>query len=890
MNNELITTADADSDIHNNEGGSPSNINDESGNTNGNSNADKAKELEVAKKLISATIRNWAGVTIELKDFTEQQKSGLRLAVTCFKGYVSGVLTFKSAIEENKYTNSKEIIEQIATYKDDLKFTYSFGGKLASHVKDVLSLLRELDSKVGGLNVNELEKEIVSFEDTAKKKIVRDTKDFLGINDESKSKENLRPALNVYKGGDLDAQLEDAKKQLADFEKEVNSAIEFLKNIETFDSKTVFSDETLNAAAFAKIFDKELYSNFTRDLKNFGDKHRDEKVMVNDWKAAVKDRAESIEIRHNELNAKITYIKGAVETENFIADNPDLKNINIPDGYSISSIGGVTKIVGDKGNTLQVCYYPVVIAAKNKNLEEKTVKLVLRYWTRNDKIKSLPPFAASILFNARKIVDLADYDFSVSTENAFLLAGYLQAFKDKNDSSIPVTYTVPHCGWYYLNDSDVFVDPRRKIVFRDDDKKDSPLVVDTDRKSADESKFADSLTTRGTLEQWKKAYFLAYNAPVARLVVAASVAAPLLKILGKRNFLIYIKAKTRAGKTTALYLGASAVGNEKLIRSFDATKIGLLNAAADVSDYPFLVDEKQVADSRLREQFNLLVYALANGIGRTKSTRDSKTRKAANWRTIAVLTGETSLIDDNADGGVFTRLISIKAPQIILDKNACKEIRDIIKENYGNVFPLILDKIFEYGKDFLRKQFELIQETFAKKHSEILDEYREYVSVLVLADWLLNISIGADGKIEGDVPHEDIALDNALSFARDIFKLIPTAAEIDDCQRESDFIFGFIAQNQSRFIGGNVELEKMQKIFGRIETDCIYITVAAMKLACSEGGFNYEKVVTDLIGGGVIVPSNKIEKGRKELSITFVKKLASSSDRCYKLFKPTTDD
>ena len=101
-------------------------------------------------------------------------------------------------------------------------------------------------------------------------------------------------------------------------------------------------------------------------------------------------------------------------------------------------------------------------------------------------------------------------------------------------------------------------------------------------------------------------------------MVDVTIAPILLKVLGERNFLLYICAPIRAGKTTALYLAASAVGDEKMIRSFDATKNGLAGAAADVSDFAFLVDEKQVADSRLKEQFDNLVYALANEIGRTK--------------------------------------------------------------------------------------------------------------------------------------------------------------------------------------------------------------------------------------------------------------------------------
>ena len=81
-----------------------------------------------------------------------------------------------------------------------------------------------------------------------------------------------------------------------------------------------------------------------------------------------------------------------------------------------------------------------------------------------------------------------------------------------------------------------------------------------------------------------------------------------------------------------------------MIRSFDATKNGLAGAAADVNDYPFLIDEKQVADNRLKEAFDNLIYALANSIGRTKLNKDSTLKKTHDWRTIPIMTGETLLL------------------------------------------------------------------------------------------------------------------------------------------------------------------------------------------------------------------------------------------------------
>ena len=207
--------------------------------------------------------------------------------------------------------------------------------------------------------------------------------------------------------------------------------------------------------------------------------------------------------------------------------------------------------------------------------------------------------------------------------------------------------------------------------------------------------------------------------------------------LGERNFLLYICAPTRAGKTTALYLAASAVGDEKMIRSFDATKNGLAGAAADVNDFAFLVNEKQVADSKLKEQFDTLVYALANGLGRTKLNKDSTLRKLQDWRTIAIMTGETLLLPDNVTDGANTRLLSINVTGEILPADVCRLIHNTIKDNCGLAFPLVIDKIFEVGFDKLRQIYQELVALFIAKHHELLNEHCRYLAVLTLADAIL---------------------------------------------------------------------------------------------------------------------------------------------------------
>ena len=664
----------------------------------------------------------------------------------------------------------------------------------------------------------------------------------------------------------LNTELRSIKKALANFDTEKSAAIELLKSIETFDSKTVFSTDVVTAAAFAKLFDKQAFSEFRREVKNYGDKHKDQKTSVNDWLADVRNKAAEIISRQNDLLTRHNEILAQIRSLSFVAQNDDLQSFSIPSGYSVSN-NGIEKVAGE--SMISVCRRPVIIKAKTFSVDEKIFKLILAYMTQDGTLETLPATEAAVVFNRNKLVDLANNGLPVTSSNANLLVDYLDAFHAFNEKIFPLTYTVPRCGWYTFNDKNFFIDPRRQCILTDKGKNIS-VVVDS------LSQFAKSLCKIGKLEDWKKVYHLAKKSPVARIMIAAAIAPILLKILGERNFLLYICAPTRAGKTTALYLAASAVGDEKMIRSFDATKNGLAGAAADVSDFAFLVDEKQVADSKLKEQLDTLVYALANGLGRTKLNKDSTLKKLQDWRTIATMTGETQLLSDTVTGGANTRLLTISVPKEILSAEDCRIIHDTIKDHHGLAFPLVIDKIFELGFDTLRQAYQNLVNLFSKNYPELLNEHCRYMAVLTLADAILNVALNDDATF---------SLDDSIQNANAIFKLIPTTTEISDTVREKDFVLAIIAQNQNRFIGGNVPLDRMQTICGKLNDNDGYTYISAKFLQdeCIRDGRDYHKLVTDLVAVGFFVPADTIEKGRKKTRDTVNKKLGKTSTRCYRI-------
>ena len=252
------------------------------------------------------------------------------------------------------------------------------------------------------------------------------------------------------------------------------------------------------------------------------------------------------------------------------------------------------------------------------------------------------------------------------------------------------------------------------------------------------------------------------------------------------------------------------------------------------------------------------------------------------WRTIILTTGETEMTPDNATDGTDTRLLPINAPknQVILLADICKQIRDITKENFGHALPLVVDKIIEHGKENLRSWYHDICDAFKEAYPDILDEYRRYMAILVLADGLLNSGLGIDK-----------ALPDATQNAAKIFPLIPTLAEISVTAKEKAFVLGFMAQNQSRFIskqnGDFIPVPALGILDD--EDGYYYITARALQDACNDSGYFYRKLVDDLIAAGFFVPSDKIAKGCTKPRKTVQKKVGKVNTECYKIPKDFFD-
>jgi len=230
-------------------------------------------------------------------------------------------------------------------------------------------------------------------------------------------------------------ELIDIEKNIADFDAEKDSAIEKIKDLQTFDRNSVFADDILTAAAFAKLYDSKVFSNLKSSIQNQAKAQKES--FIGDWKSDVKIKTEEIKKRYAKLLTQRNKIQAKITSLKFILANSDLSNFSIPNGYSISD-NGIEKVIGE--NLQTVCRRPVIIKKQCKDYENDISKLVLAHKSANGRWQELPAQEAATIFNSRKIVDLANKNLPVTSVNSNLVVDFLDAFKSVNENILPITY------------------------------------------------------------------------------------------------------------------------------------------------------------------------------------------------------------------------------------------------------------------------------------------------------------------------------------------------------------------------------------------------------------------------------------------------------------------
>lgn len=312
-------------------------------------------------------------------------------------------------------------------------------------------------------------------------------------------------------------------------------------------------------------------------------------------------------------------------------------NLRQPEGW-IYSDKGISRIDEKEYTPKMVCRTPIILTQRLKSLETGEEKIEIAFKRDGEWHRAIYP--RSTIFTARAITVLADLGCTVTSENAKQVVRFLSALEAENIDIIQKADATSTFGWQ----------PGRRFI----PGREQGIVLDID---PSQKGMAAAYCRNGDMEHWIRTMSPHRERDKFRFILAASFAAPLLRILKQRIFFVYNWGGSKGGKTAALKAALSAWGDpDRLMVNFNATQVGLERTASFYCDLPLGIDERQLAGKN-QESLEKTIYMIASGTGKIRGSKGGGLQAIHQWRTVALATGEEPLSTETSQTGVSTRVL-----------------------------------------------------------------------------------------------------------------------------------------------------------------------------------------------------------------------------------------
>lgn len=510
-------------------------------------------------------------------------------------------------------------------------------------------------------------------------------------------------------------------------------------------------------------------------------------------------------------------------------------------GAWIANFQGI-RMFSEKGDII-ACYHPILPVERLKNMETGEELLKLAY-LRNNKWSEVK-VAKNIIATATKITKLSDFGISVTSENAKALVRYLSDVENFNESIIPVQKSTAKLGW---KGSDF-------IPY------DSDIIFDGDNRF---KSLYESVHERGNVDIWMDHVreLRQTNRTEIKFMLAASFASVLISKLGDLPFFVDLWGETEGGKTVTLMLAASVwanPGESQYIGDFKTTDVALEAKADMLNNLPMILDDTSKTSSRIRENFEGVIYDLCSGKGKSRSNKELGINRENHWKNCILCNGERPLNSYANQGGAINRIIEVECRNHVYKDP--QRTANILKKNYGFAGRMFID---------LLKEIEW---------QKIQDIYSDFLSQLLSTDKMQKQAISVATVLTADkIVTDYIFKDGIYISIEEAKESLIDRNEVSDNERCYQFLCDKIAMNKQRF-----DMDTRIEKWGIFEDNYAVIYVQAFRELCQQGGFSEKAFLKwadqeDLIE----VQANRLSK---------VKRIDGKPTRCIylKLYEKDTE-
>lgn len=498
----------------------------------------------------------------------------------------------------------------------------------------------------------------------------------------------------------------------------------------------------------------------------------------------------------------------------------------------IYSEKGISEINQKTMTPALVCRTPIILTKRLKSLETGDERIEIAF-KRDDRWHTAI-YPRSTIFSSRKITDLADLGCTVTSENSRQVVKFLGALEAENIDVIPKNDATSTFGWQ----------PGRKFLPGHDE----GITLDIE---PSQRGMAAAYCKNGTLEQWIATMAPHRTRERFRFILAASFAAPLLRIVKQRIFFVYNWGGSKGGKTAALKAALSAWGDpERLMVNFNATQVGLERTASFFCDLPLGIDERQLAGTK-QESLEKLVYMIASGTGKIRGSKTGGIQTTYQWRTVALATGEEPLTTDTSQTGVSTRVLEIYGGPFD-DETEASMMHQRAALNCGWAGPEFIKHILQIDEREIVDEYEQMQ-SFVRAISDGKNgSHISGIATVALADAMIDQLFFGGTK--------ESAWESAKAMAASILVNQVESNATDVNENAVQFVVDWVLSNKAYF-GTNAVGTCLG--FTNESGNIAYIFPSMLNQALSKAGYSPKKTMKYMAEQGLI--SSNIERSGKKV-------------------------